>query len=71
MVRIDAYARIYSRCDAEGCDDLNATFSSSGEFIVIDVPARGMVAKMAKDGSAFTEVVTIATDVLVSFGSCR
>ena len=43
----------------------------SGEFIVIDVPKRGMTAKLAANMSSFVEVVTIGTQALVSFGACQ
>jgi branched-chain amino acid transport system substrate-binding protein len=42
-----------------------------GIFIVIDVPRRAMVAKMAMDGSQFVEVVTTGTNAIVSFGACK
>lgn len=71
VIRLDQEKQVYSRCDAKGCDDLQAQFSSSGEYINIGVSGRGMLAKLKSDGSAFVEVVTLGTDVLMSFGSCR
>jgi hypothetical protein len=71
VVRIDIPGATYSRCDAKGCDDYGALFSSSGEYINIDVPGRGMVAKMASDGSEFVEVATLMSVVLLSFGNCN
>ncbi len=38
---------------------------------MIDVPGRGMLAKLSNDGSGFVEVATIETQVLISFGSCK
>ena len=71
VVRIDMERRIYSRCDAKGCDDLQAQFSNSGTFTNIAVPQSGLLSKLTTDGSSFTEVATFATFVLVSFGYCR
>ena len=71
VIRFDGERQVYSRCDAKGCDDLKAQFSGSGGFINIDVLGRGILAKLSRDGSTFTEVVTLANFVLVSFGSCR
>ena len=71
VVRIDMERQIYSRCDAKGCDDREAQFSKSGEFINIAMHGTGMLAKLNFDGSSFTEVVTLGTTVLLSFGSCR
>jgi hypothetical protein len=50
---------------------LDASFSESGEFIIIDVPGRSMMAKVSRDGSGFVEVVTLMSTVLLSFGSCQ
>ena len=71
LVRLDVKNQLYSRCDLKGCDDYPARFTPSGIFIVIDVPKRGLVAKMAMDGSQFVEVVTTGINAIVSFGSCK
>jgi hypothetical protein len=71
IVRIDLEKGTYSRCDAKGCDDFSAHFSLSGDFIIADVPGRGMFAKMSKNGSSYVEVVSLMTTILVSFGSCQ
>ena len=71
VVRLNPNLGTYSRCDAKGCDDYQAQYSSSGMFINIALPERGLLAKMAVDGSYFTEVATLATAVLVTFGSCK
>ena len=68
--RIDIGRGTYARCDANGCDEYDAVLSSSGKFTLIEVPGRDILAKMSRDGSMFLEVVTLATDVYVSFGSC-
>jgi hypothetical protein len=68
---LDLSRQTYTRCDTGGCDNYEARISRSGAFIVIDLPGRGMTAKIAADLSAFVEVATIGTTVLVSFGSCR
>ena len=71
VIRLDVQNQTYSRCDAKGCDDYPSQFAPSGIFTVIDVPGRGMVAKMLGDGSEFVEVVTQGTGVIVSFGKCN
>ena len=68
---IDMQGQTYARCDSRGCDKYDARMSRSGAFIIIDVPGRGMTAKLAADMSAFLEVVTIGTQALVSFGTCQ
>jgi hypothetical protein len=68
---LDAARQTYARCDARGCDTYDASFSPSGAFIVIDVPSRGMVAKVAADKSSFLEVATLGMTALNSFGSCE
>jgi hypothetical protein len=70
VVRIDWNQGSYSRCDAKGCDDLSMKTSSSGDFINIEVPEHGMLAKISKSTSSFVEVATIMETVLVSFGRC-
>jgi hypothetical protein len=71
VIRINVEKQVYSRCDAKGCDDYQAQFTVSGKFINIAVPANGLLAKLTADGSSFTEVATLGTAVLLSFGSCR
>ncbi len=68
--RIDVDRGTYARCDANGCDEYDAVLSPSGVFTLIEVPGKDILAKMSRDGSMFLEVVTLATDVYVSFGSC-
>jgi hypothetical protein len=69
--RIDFSQETYSRCDKAGCDTYKASFSRSGIYIIIDVPGRGLFAKLSVDGSEFLEVATLLTKTYVSFGSCR
>lgn len=69
--RIDLDRRKFSRCDSRGCDDYDAVIQRSGEFILIDVPGRGIFAKLSTDGSEFVEVTSLGTSILASFGSCR
>ena len=68
---IDLDALRFSRCDQKGCDHYTITTSVSGIFMNIEVPGHGMLARMSHDGSQYVEVVTLGTDVLVSYGSCR
>ena len=68
---IDFDASQFSRCDRNGCDHYSMTHTVSGLFSNIDIPGRGMLAKVSLDGSQYVEVVTLGTDVLVSYGSCK
>lgn len=67
---IDTVRGTVSRCDAGGCDTYQAAASPSGVFINLDVPGRGMILKIASDGSSFVEVATLGLSVFVSFGAC-
>lgn len=67
---MDFARKTYARCDTKGCDPYPANYSRSGMFVNIDVPGRGMIAKISEDGSTFVEVVTAGTSVLLSYGSC-
>lgn len=68
---LDLSRQTYARCDAKGCDTYDAQYSRSGAYFVVDVPGRGLIAKIATDMSAFLEVATAGTTALVSFGSCQ
>jgi hypothetical protein len=68
---IDFDLRKFSRCDSRGCDSYDAVVQRSGEFIVIDIPGRGIFAKLSSDGSQFVEVTSLGTSILASFGQCR
>jgi hypothetical protein len=67
---IDLDLSTFSRCDASGCDKYPANFTRSGVYILVDVPGRGMLAKMSVNGAEYVEVATLGSAVLVSFGSC-
>lgn len=67
---VDVGGQSYARCDQRGCDKYPASFNRSGLFTIIDVPRRGMVAKI-DDTGGFLEVVTIGLDALISHGACR
>lgn len=70
--RVDLSLSTYSRCDTTGCDEYQASLSKSGIFVQIDVPGRGMLAKLDLDTLEFLEVVTLTIDVVyVSWGACR
>jgi hypothetical protein len=60
----------FSRCDDNGCDEYEATFTRSGTYLVIDVPGHGMVGKLSADDTKYVEITTLGTTVLVSFGVC-
>ena len=68
---IDADAGNFARCDVKGCDEYEANFHRSGKYINVDVPGRGMLAKLSDNGAEYLEVVTLGTFALVSFGACR
>ena len=66
---IDRETGTYSRCDQQGCDTYTATFVLSGDFTVIEIPGRSILAKLSVL-DVFTEIVTLGNDVYLSFGSC-
>ena len=69
---IDFDRRKFSRCDRKGCDDYPAVVSQpQGEYIIIDIPGRGIFAKLSNDGSEYVEVISLGTVILLSFGRCR
>jgi hypothetical protein len=67
---VDTSNKTYSRCDSMGCDKYPAQFSVSGVFINIDVPGRGLTAKMSTDALSFHEIAAQVHSIYVSFGSC-
>jgi len=69
-VLIDTDRKTYSRCDGRGCESYQASFTTSGAFTNIDVPGRGMMAKLGAD-LAFAEVVSIGLVLIVSHGKCQ
>ena len=69
FVRVDPASGTYERCDSRGCDAYTASFTKSGAYTIIDLPGRGMFAKMGPGGSA-TEVVSLGHSVLISQGRC-
>jgi hypothetical protein len=68
---IDLEQKIFKRCDSIGCDQYAANITYSGVYIVIEVPGRGLIAKLRIVGGNFMEVATFATTAYVSFGVCR
>jgi hypothetical protein len=68
----------YARCDAKGCDVLDARFSEAGAFLNIQV-GPSTIAKMTLidvplaelKANSFHEVATQFHAVYVSFGSCK
>ena len=68
---VDFKAQRFSRCDKKGCDHYTISRSESGIYVNITVPDRAMFAKMSRDGSEYVEVVSLGTNVLVSYGSCK
>ena len=39
--RIDPERRVYSRCDARGCDEYDALISRSGDYVNVALPEHG------------------------------
>lgn len=70
-VTLDPVAGTYSRCDRRRCDHFTARASDSGQFVDITIPSVGAMAKLKRDGSTLTEIVTAGNDVYLSFGACR
>jgi hypothetical protein len=69
---IDFDRRKFFRCDSKGCDDYDVVISQpQGQYIIVDIPGRGVFAKLSNDGSEYVEVTSVGTVILVSFGRCR
>lgn len=66
---LDQAEGTYARCDRLGCDTYPAIFSLAAAVMLIDVPGRGLLAKLSVAGD-FTEVSTLGNDVYLSFGRC-
>lgn len=69
--RIDMARGAYARCDPSGCEWYQASVTASGQFIGIEVPGRGVAAKIGVGTNSFHEVVSLGHQVYVSFGICR
>jgi hypothetical protein len=67
---VDLDKNTIARCDRLGCDTYDAVVSASGAFLNVAVPDRGLMAKLSLSLDSFTEVVTLAGQVYVSFGRC-
>lgn len=70
-VDLDLVAGTYSRCDRSRCDHFTARTTGSGPYVNFDIPGAGAMAKVTRDGSALTEIVTIGHTAYLSFGACR
>ena len=70
-VTLDPVAGTYSRCDRSRCDHFTARANDSGQHVDIQIPSVGAIAKMTRNGSALTEIVTAGNDVRLSFGARR
>ena len=69
---VDTERQKFSRCENNfGCDDHDAHITRSGVFLKIEVPGKGLIAKLSDDGSQFVEIITLGTAVHVSFGTCK
>src|SRR5262249_25525019 len=68
--RVDPDRKKYIRCDQKGCDEYDMKLVRSGEYALIEVSGRGMLAKINTAGS-FMEVVTLMDQALISYGTCK
>ncbi|WP_374322049.1 hypothetical protein [Brevundimonas sp.] len=66
----DFSGNAYRRCDRTSCDDYTPVVTRSGEFLNIELPGRASFAKIGPDAS-FTEVITLGTQVMITYGRCR
>jgi hypothetical protein len=69
--KLDGQHGLYSRCDANGCDDYPASITRSGAFANVEVPGRGVIAKVSLADGAFLEVATLGLEAYVSYGACK
>jgi hypothetical protein len=51
-----------------GCDKYAANLARGGEFIVIDVPGRGIMAKLDVNLATFLEIATVGTQARAVHG---
>jgi hypothetical protein len=68
--RVDSDRKKYTRCYQKGCDEYDMKLVRSGEYALIEVSGRGMLAKINTAGS-FMEVVTLTDQALISYGTCK
>lgn len=61
----------YSKCDEKGCDNYNAIYAKSGDFINITLPENSLIAKLSISNGNFFEVATLAMDIFLSYGTCE
>lgn len=66
---VDQSSGTYARCDRNGCDTYPAKFTSSGEFLSVEVPGRAMLARIGPTNS-FLEVVTLGLGAYITHGTC-
>jgi hypothetical protein len=72
--RVDSTKNLYSRCDDKGCDTYQAKMSRSGAVIDIEVPGKGLLARMMTNGitsgMSYLEAFTFLETVFVVHGVC-
>ena len=69
-VKLDVAARVYSRCEAEGCDKHAIQIARGGDWANINFPGKAMLAKLSVRGD-LVEAVTLNDTTLISFGKCK
>jgi len=70
-VDLDLVAGTYSRCDRNRCNHFTAHVSDGGQFVNFDIPGAGAFAKVTRDGSGLTEIITAGHTAYLSFGACQ
>ena len=67
---VDFGRKTYARCTADGCDNFNATLTDSGTYTPVELPGRATMAKISDNGTMFSEVTSLLSSILISFGAC-
>ena len=71
LQRTELEKQRFSRCDNAGCDTYPANFSGPTEYLIVEVPRRGVLAKLGRTNGDFMEVATLMTTAILSFGMCK
>jgi hypothetical protein len=67
---IDFSRKTYARCTADGCDNFAATLSDAGTYTHVELPGRATMARISDNGAMFSEVTSLLSSILISFGAC-
>lgn len=70
-VLLDFDKQSYSRCEKDNCETYNMTFSASGIYTTVMIPASsGTFIKIVNDGSEYIEVASFHLAAFQNFGFC-